>query len=166
MHKSKANVFFITSVILFIFITTLNYAYAKDNQIIDNREVIITSDAKEINDTHEIKFHVMNSDVVPEKIAPGIKAIAEIEINLEKIDGFADIIVKIDDSKLNNVFKLNKIVDEKSITSEKITKIKTGRKIKIVLELTWDGNDIEDTKLGSSVDSIEIPIKINVLESI
>ena len=92
MQKSKTKVFVITIIALFISIATLKYVYAKNNEIADNWEVTITNDAKEINDTRKIKFEVeKNKDVVPGKIAPGIKATAEIDINLEKINGFVDI---------------------------------------------------------------------------
>lgn len=167
MQKNKAKVFVITLIILFISITTLNYVYAKNNETVDDWEVTITNDTKEIKDTHEIKFKVKKSkDVVPGKMAPGMKMAAEIEINLEKVKGFVDIEVKIDDSKLNKAFKLNTKLDEKSISTQKITKIESGSIRKIALELIWDGNNIEDTDIGANLETIEIPIQIKVLQHI
>lgn len=167
MPKIKSNVFVITFIVLFISLTALNYVYAKNNEIVDDWVVIITNDAKEINDTHEIKFKVEKTkDVVPEKIAPGMKATAEIEINLEDVKGFVDIEVKIDDSKLNKEFKLNTKLNEESISTQKITKVKAGEMKKIVLELIWDENNIEDTNIGISAETIEVPIQINVLQHI
>lgn len=167
MKKNKANTFFATFIILFISLTTLNYVYAKNNEIVDDWEVTITNDTKEINDTHEIKFKVeKNNDVVPGKMAPGMKATAEIVINLEKVKGFVDIEVKTDDSKLNRAFKLNTKLDEKSISTQNFTKIESGSIRKIALELIWDENNIENTKLGTNAETIVVPIQINLLQHI
>lgn len=167
MQKNKTKVFVITFIILFISLTTLNYAYAKNNEIVDNWKVTFTNDTKEINDEHEIKFKVnKNKDVVPGKMAPGMKATAEIEINLEKVKGFVDIEAKIDDSKLNKAFKINTKLNEESISTQKITKIKAGEMKKIVLELIWNGNNIEDTKISTNAEKIEVPIQIKVLQHI
>ena len=125
MQKNKSKVFVFTFFILFIFFTTLNCVYAKNNEIVDDWKVTITNDTKEINDTYKIKFEVEKTkDVVPGKIAPGMKAIEEIEIDLEKIEDFVDIEVKIDDSKLSEVFSLNMRLDGKTISTQKITTIK------------------------------------------
>ncbi len=167
MQKKKANVFVTTFIALLISFTTINYAYAKNNGTVDNWGVTITNDAKEINDTHKIKFKVENNkDVVPGKIAPGMKAIAEIEINLEKAKGYVDIETKIDDSKLSNVFKINTKLDEKIISNGKATAIKSGSIKKLQLELIWDGNDTIDTKIGVNTENIEIPIEVKVLQHI
>ena len=167
MQKSKTKVFVITIIALFISIATLKYVYAKNNEIADNWEVTITNDAKEINDTRKIKFEVeKNKDVVPGKIAPGIKATAEIDINLEKINGFVDIEIELDDSKLNKAFSLNTKFNSESISTKKIESVKAGRIEKVLLELIWNGNDIEDTQIGINTQSIEIPVKIKVLQHI
>ena len=167
MQKSKTKVFVITIIALLISFATLKNVYAKNNEIADNWEVTITNDAKEINDTRKIKFEVeKNKDVVPGKIAPGIKATAEIDINLEKINGFADIEIELDDSKLNKAFSLNTIFNSESISTKKIESVKAGRIEKVLLELIWNGNDIEDTQIGINTQSIEIPVKIKVLQHI
>ena len=92
--------------------------------------------------------------------------VAEIEINLEQVEGFVDIELKIDDSKLNNVFTLNTKLNEKTISTQKITKIESGSMRKIVLELIWNEDNIEDTIIGTNAETIEIPIQINVLQHI
>lgn len=167
MGKNKSKVFVFTFFILFIFFATLNYVYAQNNEIVDDWKVTITNNTKEINDTHKIKFKVEeNKDVVQGKIAPGMKMTAEIEINLEQVEGFVDIELKIDDSKLNNAFTLNTKLDEKTISTQKITKIESGSIRKIVLELIWNENNIEDTIIGTNAETIEIPIQINVLQHI
>ena len=79
----------------------------KNSEIKDNWNVTITNDAKEINDTHKIKFEVQkNKNVV-----------------LGKIE-------------------------------------------KVLLELILNGNDVEDTEIGINTASIEIPVKIKVLQHI
>ena len=167
MQKSKANVFVTAFIIILISFTSLNYVYAKNSEIKDNWNVTITNDAKEINDTHKIKFEVQkNKNVVLGKIAPGMKATAEIEINLQKANGFVDIELEIDDSKLNDVFSLNTKFNDENLSSKNKKKVKAGKIEKVLLELIWNGNDLEDTEIGINTASIEIPVKIKVLQHI
>lgn len=167
MQKSKANVFVTAFIIILISFTSSNYVYAKNSEIKDNWNVTITNDAKEINDTHKIKFEVRkNKNVVLGKIAPGMKATAEIEINLQKANGFVDIELEIDDSKLNDVFSLNTKFNDENLSSKNKKKVKAGKIEKVLLELIWNGNDVEDTEIGINAALIEIPIKIKVLQHI
>ena len=167
MQKSKTKVFVITIIALLISFATLKNIYAKKHEIADDWKVTITNDAKEINDTRKIKFEVQeNKDVVPGKIAPGIKATAEIDINLEKIDGFVDIEVEVDDSKFNKAFSLNTKFDHENVFTKKIERVKAGKTEKVLLELIWNENDVEDTQIGIDAESIEIPVKIRVLQHI
>lgn len=167
MQKSKANVFVTAFIIILISFTSLNYVYAKNSEIKDNWNVTITNDAKEINDTHKIKFEVQkNKNVVLGKIAPEMKATAEIEINLQKVNGFVDIELEIDDSKLNDVFLLNAKFNDENLSSKNKKKVNAGKIEKVLLELIWKGKDIEDTEIGINISSIEIPVKIKVLQHI
>ena len=167
MQKSKANVFVTAFIIILISFTSSNYVYAKNSEIKDNWNVTITNDAKEINDTHKIKFEVRkNKNVVLGKIAPGMKATAEIEINLQKVNGFEDIELEIDDSKLNDVFLLNAKFNDENLSSKSKKKVNAGKIEKVLLELIWNGKDIEDTEIGINIASIEIPVKIKVLQHI
>ena len=167
MQKSKANVFVTAFIIILISFTSLNYVYAKNSEIKDNWNVTITNDAKEINDTHKIKFEVQkNKNVVLGKIAPGMKATAEIEINLQKVNGFEDIELEIDDSKLKDVFLLNAKFNDENLSSKSKKKVNAGKIEKVLLELIWKGKDIEDTEIGINIASIEIPVKIKVLQHI
>lgn len=167
MQKNKANVFVITLIIIFSSFTGLNYVYAKNNEIVDYLVVTITNDAKEINDTHKIEFKVeKNKDVVTGKIAPGMKATAEIEINLKEVTSFVDIEVKIDDSNLNKAFKINTKLDEKTTSTSKISKIEAGSIRKLEIELIWNENNIENTIIGNNAETIDVPIQIKVLQHI
>ena len=167
MQKSKVNVFVTAFIIILISFTSLNYVYAKNSEIKDNWNVTITNDAKEINDTHKMKFEVQkNKNVVLGKIAPGMKATAEIEINLQKANGFVDIELEIDDSKLNEVFSLNTKFNDENLFSKNKKKVKAGKIEKVLLELIWNRNDLEDTEIGINTASIEIPVKIKVLQHI
>ena len=167
MQKSKANVFVTAFIIILISFTSSNYVYAKNSEIKDNWNVTITNDGKDINDTHKIKFEVQkNKNVVLGKIAPGMKATAEIEINLQKANGFVDIELEIDDSKLNDVFSLNTKFNDENLFSKNKKKVKAGKIEKVLLELIWNGNDLKDTEIGINTASIEIPVKIKVLQHI
>ncbi len=139
----------------------------KKHEVADDWGVTITNDAKEINDTRKIKLEVQkNKYVVHGKIAPGIKATDDIDVNLEKIDGFVDIEVEVDDSKLNKAFSLNTKFDYENVFTKKIERVKAGKTEKVLLELIWNENDIEDTQIGINAESIEIPVKIRVLQHI
>ena len=167
MQKSKANVFVTAFIIILISFTSLNYVYAKNNEITNKWNVTITNDGKDINDTHKIKFEVQkNKNVVLGKIAPEMKATAEIEINLQKVNGFVDIELEIDDSKLNDVFLLNAKFNDENLSSKSKKKVNAGKIEKVLLELIWNGKDIEDTEIGINIASIEIPVKIKVLQHI
>ena len=167
MRRRKTRLFVTAFIFMIISLTTLNYVYAKNNVIMNKWNVTITNGAKDINDTHMIKFEVKrNNDVVLGKIAPGMKATAEIDIDLQKINGFVDIEIEFDNSKLNDIFSLNVKFDDEYLSSKNKKKVKAGKKQKVLLELIWDGNDLEDTELGINTDSIEIPIRIKVLQHI
>ncbi len=167
MRRRKTRLFVTAFIFMIISLTTLNYVYAKNNVIMNKWNVTITNGAKDINDTHMIKFEVKrNNDVVLGKIAPGMKATAEIDIDLQKINGFVDIEIEFDNSKLNDIFSLNVKFDDEYLSSKNKKKVKAGKIQKVLLELIWDGNDLEDTELGINTDSIEIPIKIKVLQHI
>lgn len=167
MQKSKTKVFAITIITLLISFATLKNIYAEKHEIADDWEVTITNDAKEINDTRKIKFEVQkNKDVVPGKIAPNMQATAKIDINLEKIDGFVDIEIEVNDSKLNKAFSLNTKFEHEKLSTKKIERVKAGEIKRVLLELIWNENDVEDTKIGMNTTSIEIPVKIRVLQHI
>lgn len=167
MRRRKTRLFVTAFIFMIISLTTLNYVYAKNNVIMNKWNVTITNGAKDINDTHMIKFEVKrNNDVVLGKIAPGMKATAEIDIDLQKINGFVDIEIEFDNSKLNDIFSLNVKFDDEYLSSKNKKKVKAGKIQKVFLELIWDENDLEDTELGINTDSIEIPIKIKVLQHI
>ena len=166
MLKGKLNVFLTTFVVILLFLTVLKYSYGKKIENDNNWKVVITSDSKEINDTHEIKFKVNKSkDVVEGKIAPGLTATAEIDIDLTEFKDYVDIEIEIDDSKLCKAFSLNAKLDGKNLNSTKIEKVKTGKVKKVLLELVWNEN-VENTKIGINIKSIEIPIKIRVSQDI
>ena len=156
MRRRKTRLFVTAFIFMIISLTTLNYVYAKNNVIMNKWNVTITNGAKDINDTHMIKFEVKrNNDVVLGKIAPGMKATAEIDIDLQKINGFVDIEIEFDNSKLNDIFSLNVKFDDEYLSSKNKKKVKAGKIQKVFLELIWDENDLEDTELGINTDSIE-----------
>lgn len=167
MRRRKTRLFVTAFIFMIISLTTLNYVYAKNNVIMNKWNVTITNGAKDINDTHMIKFEVKrNNDVVLGKIAPGMKATAEIDIDLQKINGFVDIEIEFDNSKLNDVFLLNAKFNDENISSKSKKKVNAGKIEKVLLELIWNGKDIEDTEIGINIASIEIPVKIKVLQHI
>ncbi len=167
MLKRKVNVFFTTFVIILLFFTIFKYSFGKKIEKDNNWKVVILSDTKEINDTHMIKFEVNKSqDVIQGKIAPGMTAIASIDIDLTKIEEFVDIEIEIDDSEISKSFKLNTRIDGEILDSNVIKKVESGNIKNVLLEIIWNEDNLEDTKIGINTESIVIPIKIRVLQHI
>ncbi len=167
MNKSKTKFVVMTFVILLISFMIISYGYAKNNEITDNWVITITSDAEEINDTHKIKFKPEeNSNTVSGKIAPGMKAFATIEINLEKANGKVDIKIEIDELKINKAFNISAKLDGKDYDLNKFQTVDSG-KIKILtLELNWKDESNENTLIGVNQKVLELPINIQIVQNI
>ena len=170
MLRSKIKIitvtFFLICIASFICIKT---NYAKYDEV-SEWKVSITSDTKDLEEKHEIKFKVdENVNVVRGKIAPGLKASATIKVDLSKFKKDVDIRILAEQKELldgfNLRFKLNgEIYNLNSIAEIKYDEINP---IQIItLELEWLGNDRIDTYIGSTIDVLKIPITVNVLQHI
>ena len=185
MFKRKARFFVFTFIIFVISFLFINNNYARffnmgnvnDNEI-TNWKVKITADTKELEDIQEISFRVEdNENVVNGKIAPGMKAVAQIEIDITGTKYPVDISATIDDSNLYDCFKLVSKLDGEIYKSETINTIKSensfftmenGKRI-LILELEWKDNyyDTEfSTNIGENIETIKVPIRINVTQHI
>lgn len=182
MSKKKTNsivtIFILFVIPLFLLLNGYmsNIAIRKNNEITDWK-VAITSDAKDLEDTQEINFKVENSSsVVNGKIAPGLKAIANVEIDLTGTNIPVDICATIDDMTLNDSFRLTAILDGEKYNfgtiktmeienNSRFTK-ENGNKI-LTLELEWIDNDNEnDTILGKIGETITVPVTIKTMQHI
>lgn len=179
MYKSKTKLVIATFITLVTSMFFMNNNFAKylnvNNNEVTQWNVVMTSDAKDLKDTQEIKFKVENNpNVAYGKIAPGAKAYATIEINLTGTKLPVDISLVVDDSQLYNALKLTTKLDNelfKSGTTKLIElengsefTCENGKKI-VTLELKWENNDsnnINDTIFASMHDFINIPITITV----
>ena len=153
MSKSKAKLIataFIVFVISIFFINS-NFATQINNEEVTDWNVAITSDTKDLEDTQEISFKVQdNANVVSNKIAPGVKAIATIEVNVVGTKFPVEITLNADDAYLNNSFKLTAKLDDEvySLGTTKVFELQkgsaftesNGKKI-FKLELEWQNND-------------------------
>lgn len=184
MFKWKAQLIATTFIIFVVSLYLVNNYYLRYINIGKNDEitdwtVAIASDTKDLKDTQEINFKVEdNLNVVTGKIAPGLKAVANVTINLAGTRLPVDISAIIDDKNLNNNFKLTTKLDgEKYISeTEKTIRIESnstftkenGNRI-LTLELEWINDDMEngnDTILGVMAGTIKIPVTINVKQHI
>lgn len=92
MFKSKAKIIAIASFIFVTFMLFFNTTYGKYMNIgnlnkdeVTNLKLELANGTKDFKDTHEISFKVEDSpNVANGKIAPGLKAIATIEIDLNR----------------------------------------------------------------------------------
>lgn len=156
MCKQEMKTISVAFVLIFIFIIFMNISYANGN-CEDKIRVTITNDNKEISDTHEIIFKTeKNPNVVTNKLAPGTKAIAEIEILIEKTQKPIDLYFNIDDNELNEEFRIRGMIGEKEYLSNESIRLKQDEKIKLTLELEWLGNG-RGENIGNL---IEIPLAI------
>ena len=153
MSKSKAKLIAMTFSIfvISIFFINNNFATVAGNEEITDWKVTITSDTKDLEDTQEISFKVQdNANVVSNKIAPGVKAIATIEVNVVGTKFPVEITLNADDAYLNNSFKLTAKLDDEvySLGTTKVFELQkgsaftesNGKKI-FKLELEWQNND-------------------------
>ena len=166
---SKVRKFAITLLIFMLSVSLLQINYAKSAED-EDWEVIITSDTKEFNDTHEIKFEVEeNPNVVKGVMAPGSKAHATFNIDLSKADGLVEFMADIDDSN-NNIFEISaKINDNPYNLGEMVLLEKDvlNPVYTFTIELEWSQMDSSiNTLIGTSVDSISFPIIINASQHI
>lgn len=183
MLKSKTEKIVIAFSIFAIILFCANTNYAKyfitSDKEDTNWNIAITSDTKEIKDTKEIIFKIQDSsNVVKGKIAPGLKATAEIEIDLRNTNETIDIKADVDTTNLNDSFKLtSKIIDDnytigtvKTIKPDTINELtRNNEKVKLVFELEWINNftdNAKDTIIGSTTETIRLPITVNVTQNI
>lgn len=181
MFKSKVKLITIAFMIFVISLLYVNNNYAKigysDNDEITNWHVVITSDTKDLKDTKEISFKVQESpNVAKGKIAPGLKALATIEIDIRKTKVPVDIKAIVDDTELQDCFKLTAKLDGKKyelgttetveLENNKEFTEENGKKL-LTLEIEWSDNDSEmDTMIGSTIDKISLPVEISVIQHI
>jgi len=183
MLKSKTEKIVIAFSIFAIILFCVNTNYAKYFITSENDDtnwnIAITSDTKEINDTQEISFKIQeNPNVVKGKIAPGLKATAEIEIDLKNTKDPIDIKANVDTTSLNDCFELTStIINDnytlgtvKTLKQDTINELKRkNEKVKLVFQLEWTNNftdNAKDTIIGSTVDRIRLPITVNVTQNI
>lgn len=184
MFKGKAQLIATAFIIFVVSLLFINNNYARyinvgKNDEITDWTVTITSDTKDLKDTQKINFKVEdNPDVVTGKIAPGLKAVANVAINLVGTKVPVDISAIIDDTTLNNQFKLTTKLDGENYISETTKTIRlennsaftkeNGNRI-LTLELEWINDDMEnknDTILGIMAGTIKVPVTINVKQHI
>lgn len=170
MLKSKSYMFTITFLIFVISLTAVQSNYAKTNEISDWK-VIITSDTKDLEETHEIKFKAEeNPNVVKGKLAPGLKAHATVEVDLSQIKEDTDICLSMENKALLDTFRFTINFNGKLYESDTIVTVKcdASNPIQIFdLELEWVGdNDQINTFIGATMNEIQIPITIYVSQSI
>ena len=173
MYKSKAKLFAVTFILFVVSIFFMNNIFASDETA--EWKVTITNDTKELRETQEIIFKFEdNQSVVSGKFAPGVRAIATIEINLIGTKLPVDIMATIDDSKLSEQFRLTVKLDDEIYMSNIVKTLnfedgegfteKDGKRI-LTLELEWnDANS--DNIIGITANSIEIPVRIDVKQHI
>lgn len=163
MYKSKTRLIVVAIIILTIYTIFLGYVYAKNSEVSDSWDVTITSDAKELREVREIKFKVENDkNVVPGKIAPGLKATSKIDVNLEKAKGKVDIKVTVDKSKVNKEFVLRAFIDGEYYNFGDIKTVDSGSNKEIYLELEWlnyEGNQ-------DNGEELKIPITVLVSQNV
>ena len=179
MSKSKAKLIAMTFIIfvISIFFINSNFATQINNEEVTDWKVSITGDTKDLKDTQEISFKAQDNSNVEGRIAPGVKAVATIEVNLVETKYPVEVTLTADDSNLYNSFKLtSKLNDEDYILgTTKIFELpkegsfteENGNKI-FKLELEWqnsDNNEI-DTALGLEGGTISIPVSVNVKQHI
>ena len=164
MLKSKKKILgitFIIFVISFLFIKNLYAGNISDENT--NWKVAITSDTKDLKDTQEISFKPENNpNVVDGRIAPGMKAKAEIEIDLSKINEKVEAIITVDKTTLPQQFSLTAYIDGEKYTLGEKVQLEGKSKRKVILELKWNNYSESDEILGNTLEKISVPFTVTV----
>ena len=191
--KTKRAIFIVMALPLIIYL--VNSAYAKyltertaNGKVeIAKWAVVITADDGTTLDstTQDITFTVQsNADVVPGKIAPGVTAKAEIELDLTGTEVSVDFTPTIGDYTSTGLPSADKIILTSEVeggtvgTSNYIPLVggsaftSTNGKKKVTLIVTWendDTNNADDTATGQLADDIRtltIPVTLTVQQHI
>ena len=187
MFRSIAKKIALTFVIFATFILLINVSFGKDSikrNISNNKnvnwKVAITSDTKDsfFENTQEITFKTPdNLDVVEGKFAPGMTAIAELELDLIGTNVPVEFSAKIDKNNLlYKNFKLTATLDGENYNFGRTKLIElennspfnasNGKKI-LQLQLEWKSYSNEmDNIIGSLGENIKIPITMNLKQHI
>lgn len=148
--------------------------------------VTIKSGDTELNSTtQDITFEVQdNANVVPGKIAPGVTAVAEVELDLTGTEVAVDFDAVIDQNALNSFgassdkLSLTVKVDGTTYTSGTSQTInlvnnsaftETNGKKKVTLTLTWENdedNNANDTTTGIAAPTLTIPVTLTAQQHI
>ena len=197
MRKSKVKQTITTLLILAIAMFLIAGTYARYSTSA-NANAVATAAAWNIaitsgdtnliqSETQEITFEVEdNDDVVANKVAPGVTAVATVELNLTGTEVAVDFDALIDEDALTSsnigasydkfsltttmdgttlnsgVPQLINLVNDSAFTAE--NGIKT-----ITLSLTWDNDDLnnaDDTAMGLNVDTFTIPVTFTAKQHI
>jgi len=187
MFRSIAKKIALTFVIFATFILLINVSFGKDSikrNISNNKnvnwKVAITSDTKDsfFENTQEITFKTPdNLDVAEGKFAPGMTAIAELELDLIGTNVPVEFSAKIDKNNLlYKNFKLTATLDGENYNFGRTKLIElennspfnasNGKKI-LQLQLEWKSYSNEmDNIIGSLGENIKIPITMNLKQHI
>jgi len=174
------KIFYIILGTVFTSFFMMNTIFAKDLQLDKNEitdwNIKITCDTKDLKNSQEINFKFeKNENVVSNKFAPGMLATADIVIDSSEVNYPIDIIANINDTCLYNNFKLTLYLNNKLYKPGDIAQIdvnnvnsfnsENGKNIlKLVLE--WINNDEIDTYIGTNINTIKLPITIEVKQHI
>lgn len=177
---NKKSVILVLTVItsLLFFLQCLNLqTYAKENE---EWNVKVTTDTKDLasKETKEISFKVQeNSNVAKGKLAPGCFAKATLYLDLTGTKYDVDFILDTE-KKLQNNFNLSATIDGKEYKlGDKISFMLNGRKEfdkengkkEIIILLEWKTGELTDnldTLIGSTEESLEIPISWEIKQHI
>lgn len=191
--KTKRAIFIVMALPLIIYL--INSAYAKyltertaNGKVeIAKWAVVITADDGTTLDstTQDITFTVQsNTDVVPGKIAPGVTAKAEIELDLTGTEVSVDFTPTIGDYMPTGLPSADKItltseVEGGTVGTTNYIPLVGGSaftsangKKKVILTLTWendDTNNADDTATGQLADDLRIltiPVTLTVQQHI
>ena len=132
--------------------------------------------------TQDITFTVQqNSNVVPGKIAPGVTATAEVELDLSGTEVAVDFTATVGNISPSNLPSTDKISLTSSVdggtagTTQTIALdnnsafTSSNGKKKVTLTLTWtndDENNVDDTSTGTTGGTITIPVTLTAQQHI
>lgn len=192
--RTKRAIFILIALVLLVYLIGVTYARYSSTGVasadvqVAKWAVVIKSGDTVLNSTSQpITFTVQsNTNVVPNKIAPAVTAVAEVELDLTGTEVAVDFDAVIDQSKITEALvgpsydklTLTTEVDGTTYTSgtsqpialvdNKAFTAANGKK-KVKLTLTWendDNNNPDDTATGEAAKTIQIPVTLTAKQHI
>lgn len=160
--KNKISIYLFIALMVFAFIAFYgNLVYAKD---LSDSTITFYEDNNIINKDIEFK-PIENPNVAKNKMAPGMSAISDIELDFSNLDFDIELDIKLDDNYMDS-FQLSYIINDTIYNEDDVLFLENkSDNVTVKLVLEWIPTNI-DSYIGATFSQLNVPIHINIKENI